>query len=112
MKDELIPLNILIADRTYRVKINPKDEEVIRKTSKTINDKLVEFKTAFAGKDMQDYIAMVLLWFATEQNAAISNQVNLDNVSSRLQTLEKMMDGALENLDPEPAVPKEVQEKL
>lgn len=101
MKDELIPLNILIADRTYRVKINPKDEEVIRKTSKTINDKLVEFKTAFAGKDMQDYIAMVLLWFATEQNAAISNQVNLDNVSSRLQTLEKMMDSALEGLDKE-----------
>lgn len=99
MKDELIPLNVLIADRTYRVKINPKDEEVIRKTSKTINDKLVEFKTAFAGKDMQDYIAMVLLWFATEQNAAISNQVNLDNVSSRLQTLEKMMDGALESVE-------------
>ena len=99
MKDELIPLNVLIADRTYRVKINPKDEEVIRKTSKTINDKLVEFKTAFAGKDMQDYIAMVLLWFATEQNAAISNQVNLDNVSSRLQTLEKMIDNATENLD-------------
>lgn len=103
MKDELIPLNVLIADRTYRVKINPKDEEVIRKTSKTINDKLVEFKTAFAGKDMQDYIAMVLLWFATEQNAAISNQVNLDNVSSRLQTLEKMMDGALEGMDKEGA---------
>jgi cell division protein ZapA (FtsZ GTPase activity inhibitor) len=99
MKDELIPLNILIADRTYRVKINPKDEEVIRKTSKTINDKLVEFKTAFAGKDMQDYIAMVLLWFATEQNAAISNQVNLDNISSRLQTLEKMIDNATENIE-------------
>lgn len=99
MKDELIPLNVLIADRTYRVKINPKDEEVIRKTSKTINDKLVEFKTAFAGKDMQDYIAMVLLWFATEQNAAISNQVNLDNISSRLQTLEKMIDSASEGIE-------------
>ena len=99
MKNELIPLNILIADRTYRVKINPKDEEVIRKTAKTINDKLLEFKTTFAGKDMQDYIAMVLLWFATEQNAAISNQVNMDNVSSRLQTLERLMDSALENIE-------------
>ena len=92
---ELIPLNIVIGDRTYRIRINPKDEEVVRKTSKTINDKLLEFKTNFAGKDMQDYIAMVLVWFATEQNANISNQVNLDNVSSRLNTLEKMIDGAL-----------------
>jgi hypothetical protein len=96
MSEVLIPLNLMIADRTYRVKINPKDEEVVRRTAKTINDKLVEFKTAFAGKDMQDYIAMVLVWFATEQNATISNEVNLDNVSSRLNTLEKMIDGALE----------------
>src|SRR5687768_10122247 len=96
MKSEMIPLNLLIADRTYRVRIDPKDEEVVRKTAKTINDKILEFKTQFAGKDLQDYIAMVLVWFATEQNAAISNQVNLDNVSSRLQTLEKVIDAALE----------------
>jgi cell division protein ZapA len=58
---------------------------------------MLEFKTYFAGKDMQDYIAMVLVWFATEQNAAISNKVNLDNVSSRLQTLERMIDSVLES---------------
>src|SRR5919112_855026 len=96
MNNDLIPTNLLIGDRTYRVRIQPKDEEVVRKTVKTINDKMIEFKTAFAGKDMQDYIAMVLVWFATEQNSAISNQVNMDNVSSRLQTLEKMIDGVLE----------------
>jgi len=94
--NNLTPLNLVIGDRSYRIRIDPKDEEVVRKTAKTINDKLVEFKTAFAGKDMQDYIAMVLIWFATEQNAAISNEVNMDNVSGRLQTLEKMIDGVLE----------------
>ncbi len=96
MTEELIPLNLLIADRTYRIRIDPKDEEVVRKTAKTINDKLVEFKTAFAGKDMQDYIAMVLIWFATAQNAPITNEVNLDHVGSRLQTLERLLDSALE----------------
>lgn len=95
MSEELIPLNLIIGDRSYRVRINPGDEEVVRKTVKTINEKLLEFKTHFAGKDMQDYIAMVLVWFATEQNAAISNQVNLDHVSSRLQTIEKLVDEAL-----------------
>jgi hypothetical protein len=96
MTEELIPLNLLIGDRTYRVRVQPKDEEVVRKTVKTINDKMLEFKTHFAGKDMQDYIAMVLVWFATEQNASISNVVNMDNVSSRLQTLEKMIDGVID----------------
>ena len=95
--DNLIPTNLVIGDRTYRVKIHPKDEEVVRKTVKTINDKIVEYKTMFAGKDLQDYIAMVLVWFATEQNAAISNQVNLDNVSSRLDTLERMIDDVLDD---------------
>lgn len=94
--DALIPLNLVIGDRTYRVRIQPKDEEVVRKTTKTINDKIVEYKTMFAGKDMQDYIAMVLVWFATEQNAGITNEVNMENVNSRLQTLERMIDGALE----------------
>ncbi len=94
--EELIPINLVIGDRTYRVRVSPKDEEVVRKTSKTINDKILEFKTNFAGKDMQDYVAMVLVWFATEQNAAISNQVNMDNVNSRLQTLEKMIDNVLD----------------
>lgn len=93
---DLIPLNVVVGDRNYRIRIQPKDEEVVRKTAKTINDKIIEFKTAFAGKDMQDYIAMVLIWFATEQNASISNLVNMDNVSGRLQTLEKMIEGALE----------------
>lgn len=94
--NDLIPLNLVIGDRSYRIRIQPADEEIVRKTAKTINDKIIEFKTMFAGKDMQDYVAMVLVWFATEQNAAISNVVNMDNVSGRLQTLEKMIDGVLE----------------
>ena len=66
---DLIAISALIGDRTYRIKIDPSDEEVVRKTLKTINDKILEFKTMFAGKDMQDYIAMVLIWYATEQHA-------------------------------------------
>lgn len=70
MTTDLIPINIVIGDRTYRIKISPSDEEVIRSTLKIINDKIVEFKTMFAGKDMQDYIAMVMIWYATQ---ALSN---------------------------------------
>ena len=38
---DLIPVNIVIADRTYRIKTLAKDEEVIRKTVKLINDKII-----------------------------------------------------------------------
>ena len=45
MMEELIPVNIVIADRSYRLKIEPADEEMVRKTSSLINDKISEFKT-------------------------------------------------------------------
>src|SRR5215470_1038703 len=92
---ELIPVTVIIADRSYRIRIAPKDEEVLRKTIKTINEKIIEFKTQFAGKDMQDYVAMVLMWFATEQNAAVVQQVDKDNIASRLETLERMVESTL-----------------
>lgn len=92
---ELIPVTILIADRTYRLRILPKDEEVLRKTVKTISEKIIEYKTQFAGKDMQDYVAMVLIWFATEQSAATTQQMEKDNLSSQLDTIERMLENHL-----------------
>ncbi|MDB5275208.1 cell division protein ZapA [Ferruginibacter paludis] len=91
---ELIPINIVIGDRTYRIKTLPKDEEVIRRTLKTVNDKIVEFKTQFGGKDMQDYIAMVMIWYATLANAD-ANPVLEKEVSEALQKMELAIDKAL-----------------
>lgn len=93
--DSLIPVNVVIGDRTYRIRIEPADEEVVRKTVKLINDKFLDYKTNFAGKDMQDYLAMVLLWYATQQKAA-ENQPLLDrNVKEQFDQLESMLDKAL-----------------
>jgi cell division protein ZapA len=92
---ELIPINILIGDRTYRIKASPKDEEVVRKTVKTINDKIIEFKTQFAGKDMQDYIAMVLIWFATQVASQEGNPPLPDEVLGRLKAMEDQLDQVL-----------------
>ena len=88
---ELIPINILIGDRTYRIKTGPEDEEAIRRTLKTINDKIIEFKTQFAGKDMQDYIAMVLIWYAT-QTSADSNPALEKEMADALLKIESQLD--------------------
>ena len=93
-KDDLIPLNIIIGDRSYRIKILPSDEEIVRKTLKTINDKILEFRAAFAGKDMQDYISMVLIWYATESRENNSVTLNPDLIES-LMKMEKQLDDAV-----------------
>lgn len=96
MAEQLIPINIIIADRSYRLKIAPQDEEVVRKTIKTINDKIVEYKTSFAGKDMQDYVSMVLLWFATEQQKPSSLTISQAE-HQHLQRIEELIDKALDH---------------
>jgi cell division protein ZapA (FtsZ GTPase activity inhibitor) len=89
MSEELIPINIVIGDRSYRIKIKATDEEHVRKTIKIINDQIIEYKTNFAGKDMQDYIAMVTIWYATQATSTTGNALELDEIKAALQDLER-----------------------
>ncbi|MFV0606336.1 MAG: cell division protein ZapA [Niabella sp.] len=88
----MIPININIADRVYRIKISPEDESSVRNSIKIINDKITDFKNNFPGKDMQDYISMVLVWFATEaknKNVPLHEEKHL---LDKLSQIEKLMD--------------------
>jgi hypothetical protein len=90
--ETLIPINVVVGDRSYRNKIEQKNEEIVRKTVKVISDKLIEFKINFSGKDMQDYIAMVILWYATNamEEAPLSPEI-----TQKMDVLESMLDRAL-----------------
>jgi cell division protein ZapA len=89
--DELIPLNIVIGDRNYRIKVLPADEGTVRKVLKTINEKIVEYKTQFAGKDMQDYISMVLIWYATQLKEN-SSEITSNDILESILKMEKQLD--------------------
>ena len=93
--DPLIPLNIVIGDRNYRIKILPSDEETVRKVLKTINEKIVEFRTQFAGKDMQDYISMVLIWYATQLKENNSGDILSNDIMESLLKMEKQLDESI-----------------
>ncbi|MBA2762775.1 MAG: cell division protein ZapA [Segetibacter sp.] len=93
---QLIPVNIGIADRSFRLKILPEDEEIVRKTIKTINEKIIEYKTNFSGKDMQDYVSMVLLWFATEQQKPTPEQTLQTESLEKLNRIEEVLDKVLQ----------------
>ncbi len=98
--ETLIPVNIIIGDRSYRIKVTPEDEEHVRKTVKIINDKILEFRSNFAGKDMQDYIAMVLIWYATQVTSEKKNAtVEGDEIQSAeaLKKLEQQIDQLLKS---------------
>jgi cell division protein ZapA len=88
----LIPINILVGDRTYRIKIEPKDEIAVKLFSKLINEKILEYRTHFSGKDMQDYVSMALLWFVTQQQTGEFSDTGL---LKQLNLLEDIIDKKL-----------------
>jgi len=98
---QMIPVNILVGDRTYRVLVEPADEERIRRLAKAVNEQLLDFKTRFAGKDMQDYLAMVLLWHLSETRpgggSGTVGGAGLAVVSGELASLESLLDDMLQS---------------
>lgn len=92
--DNLIPVNLVVADRTFRLRIHPEEEGAIRMKMKEVNAKILELKTAFAGKDIQDYISMCLIWYATQSATAPSEEIP-DDLNSRLEKLESDIDRML-----------------
>ena len=91
MSEALIPINIIIGDRSYRIKIKPTDEEHVRKTLKIINDQILDYKTNFSGKDMQDYIAMVIIWYATQATNTDGNPLEITEIKTALNELALML---------------------
>ena len=95
MQENLISANINIADRIYRVQMSPEDEQTVRQSVRIINDKILEFKTKIPGKDMQDYISMVLVWFVTEsknKNVSIADE---NHLLGKLEQIESLIDNEL-----------------
>jgi cell division protein ZapA len=98
---EMVAINILLGDRTYRIRIEPKNEETVRKAVKVINDKVMEFKNLFIGKDMQDYIAMVLVWFASQHMGQSQVPAYSEDMLPKLNAMESALDKALSRSSPE-----------
>ena len=56
---------------------------------------MIEFKNAYAGKDMQDYVSMVLLWFMTEQQKDGQSLYELESLQNQIETLTNSVEKAI-----------------
>jgi len=59
-------ININVAGRNYRLKVEEAEEEFVRAAATSINDKISEFSGNYAFKDKQDLLAMANIMFASE----------------------------------------------
>lgn len=82
-----ISLNITIGDRTFKVKIDEKDQESVQKVCDQINSKIAELKVNYGGKDMQDFLSMALLSFLTPNVALDKEKEEINRALDQLNTL-------------------------
>ena len=89
-----IAINLILGDRTYRIKIVNTDEEKTREKARKLNEQLIQFKKQYAGKDMQDYLAMVLLSYVLDQKTEETDNEN-DEIGPVFERIEALLDKSL-----------------
>lgn len=90
---ELITINVWLAGRTYRIRIHPDEEGAVRAAAKSADEKIVELRQHYAGKDDQDFVAMCLLMYATDSTGTAASEDNKWN--AEIQQINNLLDKAL-----------------
>jgi cell division protein ZapA len=88
----LIPVNVIVAGRSYRLRVAPEDEAFVRAALQRVNDQIAELRRSYAAKDEQDFLAMCLLMYATEKQSIVAEAL----LESELQAMTARIDKALE----------------
>ena len=89
---EEITINIVIADKSYKLTVAKADEGMVRKAASLINDRIKSYSSHYAFKDMQDLLAMTALQFATSTVKYESELSYRDqNLGQQLQDLDALL---------------------
>ncbi|OFX27956.1 MAG: cell division protein ZapA [Bacteroidetes bacterium GWA2_32_17] len=94
MNDETLTIRVNIADRYYPLTIKKLEEEKLRKVAKRINDKILQFKKIYAGKDGQDFLAMASLQYVTKLYELEAKQ-NISSFVEKVKEIDKELEDYL-----------------
>lgn len=90
-EDDLTPVNLWLAGRSYRILVKKSEAERIRHSVKLADEKIGELKRTYAGKDDQDFLAMCLLMYAADSNGEDSISIAHD-IKKLNEELDKALD--------------------
>jgi len=94
MTDDKLTIKINIADRYYPLKINRVDEHRVRKAANLVNNAVTKYRQAYDSKDVQDFLAMVAVHFATNM-LETKEKVEIENFSDDLNVIKDKLSAIL-----------------
>ncbi len=92
-QEDLMPINVWLAGRNYRLRIKAEEESAVRKAIKIADEKIAEMRAHYAGKDEIDFMAMTLLSYAADTavesfgNPLVQSELN--NMSEKIEKVLK-----------------------
>ncbi len=104
----MIPINVWIAGRSYRIRVEPSTEEAVRRAVKAADARIADMRRAYAGRDDQDFVAMTLLLYAVEAATAGGESADSQAVAAEVTRLTARIDAALRR-GPEKNFPESVE---
>lgn len=93
-QEETKSIHIMIAGRTYPLKVKAEDENAIRDVVNEVNEKIKNFQLTYANRDKQDCLAMALLTYAVDFHKS-AREANDNGLAERLGALERLLDEVL-----------------
>jgi cell division protein ZapA len=91
MEDDLLPVNVMLSGRSYRIRIRPEEEAQVRRAIKAADEKINELRRHYAGKDDQDFLAMCLLMYATDAATATGAADKNEEIDSLVSSIDKVL---------------------
>lgn len=88
-------INVVIAGRSFPVKVTVEEERAVRNIEKDVNSKILEYQQKYADKDKLDLVIMVLLTQAFELDKIRNVESDIRQAHTQIDTLESTIDHLL-----------------
>ncbi len=95
MSEALISMSVMIAGRSYPLRVKEADAQSIQEVVDELNEKIKDFQLTYINKDKQDCLAMALLTYAVDLQKTKQSDTDDTSISAKIDHLEKMIDGVL-----------------
>lgn len=91
MSEDIKNIQVMIAGRTYPLKIKKADEAGILNVVEEINQKVKHFQMTYAHRDKQDCLSMALLTYAVDYHNSIDNLSDA-KIRQKLLSIDQLLD--------------------
>lgn len=92
MDDAQKKINVVIAGRSFPVKVTEEEEKSVRNIEKDINSQVREFQQKYTDKDKLDLVIMVLLTKAFKLDKIQTLEDDVSQAHAQIDTLESTLD--------------------